>query len=797
MVYRYRMLAVIAAFIVMLLAIPSGLRAQSWQWANIGSGSQTDIVGGVGVDSVGNTYMVGTFENNISFGATIFTNGANTGLFLVKYNAAGVLQWAVQGIAAPAGNFTTPSLAVTRSGEVFISGGFNGTVRFGTDTLRTTGGYDFFIARFSPAGVRRWVRGDGRGFTNAEGRGIAVDNLLGSYVTGVFSDTARFDTFTVRSNAMADIFVAKYDENGVVRWVSSGGGTTNDEAYGIGVDGVGNSYVAGTFADSAFFATDTITSAGRLDGFVAKFSPTGGATWATSMGGEYDDIATHIAVDQFGNSYLTGSYIDTARFGDSILVNADTTDTVTASTDIFVAKVDGTGGIRWALRAGGEGSDAGLGITIDEVGDVYVTGRYTDSSTFGNVVLADTAGTGEVFVAKYNGSGAFRWVRSGGGPLLDQGRRLAIDRNGELRVAGEFSRTARFGPLTVTATGGLDVFVAKLGSDPTIVIGTIIERTLCPGDQFHIPFTIRGVFETGNVFTAQLSDSSGSFAAPVDIGRVFGIGGTVVIAKVPDSVLPGVNYRVRVVSNMPEAIGNINALPLTIYAAPRPVITPSGPDTICRGETITLDAGAGFGTYLWVTGETTRTINVNRAGDFTVTVTNQNGCSSTSAPVRITMVTAARPVITKTGAMLESTPAVTYQWSFNGAPLSGATSRTLTPTQAGAYTVSITDSNGCTAVSDAFNFTTTGVPEELAAGGMALYPHPNTGLFTLSLRLPHSGVVKASVVNAAGREVSSWSEHGVGGEYSRRVDIRNEPAGLYFVRIELGDKQWIREVIKR
>jgi hypothetical protein len=111
--------------------------------------------------------------------------------------------------------------------------------------------------------------------------------------------------------------------------------------------------------------------------------------------------------------------------------------------------------------------------------------------------------------------------------------------------------------------------------------------------------------------------------------------------------------------------------------------------------------------------------------------------------------------------------------------------------------VQITDSNGCTATSDPFNYTVAGVPEELSAGNLAIYPHPNTGIFTVSVRLPHAAVVKLTIVDARGREVASIDERSAGVDYNRRVDITKEPAGAYFVRVESDGRQWVREVVKR
>jgi hypothetical protein len=429
MVYRYRFYAACAAFLFILLALPHALSAQSWQWANVGSGSQNDLVGGVGVDSAGNTYAVGTFENNIAFGSTIFTNGFNTGMFLVKYNPGGALQWALQ--ANGVGNVLNPGIAVSRDGEVFVTAGFNGFVHIGPDTVRSSGGYDAFVARISPAGTVRWMHRDGVGVGDAYARGVAVDATLNCYITGFYADTARFDTFTVKSNGLNDIFIAKFDPNGVLQWASSTGGPRNDEASGIGVDPGGSSYITGRFSDSTFFGADTVYGAGGTDIFVAKFSDIGIGNWITPMGGPQNDAAYGIAVDQFGNSFVVGSFADTAFFGDTIPVAS------AGGTDMFLSKVDGVGSARWTVTGGGVRNDAAYGATVDALGTVYITGTYADTARIGSDTLIDSAATGDVFVAKYDGTGGYQWVRHAGGVKHDEGRSVAIDRGGELRVRRE------------------------------------------------------------------------------------------------------------------------------------------------------------------------------------------------------------------------------------------------------------------------------------------------------------------------------------------------------------------------
>src|ERR1051325_10397979 len=133
-----------------------------------------------------------------------------------------------------------------------------------------------------------------------------------------------------------------------------------------------------------------------------------------------------------------------------------------------------------------------------------------------------------------------------------------------------------------------------------------------------------------------------------------------------------------------------------------PTITPSGPTTFCAGGSVTLTAPAGF-TYLWSTGATTQSINVTSSGSFTVTVTDGNGCSATSAATVVTVnANPATPTITPSGpttfcaggsVTLTAPGGFTYLWS------TGATTQSILVTTTGSFRATVTDGNGCSAPS--------------------------------------------------------------------------------------------------
>ena len=107
-----------------------------------------------------------------------------------------------------------------------------------------------------------------------------------------------------------------------------------------------------------------------------------------------------MCLDTNGNCYVTGWFDGTNDFGGVTLTNN------VGGTDIFVAKYNSTGALQWATNAGGNSAneDIGRGIGVDTSGNVYVTGGYSGSATFGNINLPFTSSE-NFFLAKYNSTG--------------------------------------------------------------------------------------------------------------------------------------------------------------------------------------------------------------------------------------------------------------------------------------------------------------------------------------------------------------------------------------------------------
>ncbi|WP_247232085.1 SBBP repeat-containing protein [Telluribacter sp. SYSU D00476] len=373
------------------------------EWAKHGGGTGHDNGQDIAVDIHGNVYVIGRFQHSATFGtSTIVSNSSNQILdlfdaFIVKYSSSGEMQW-VQRIGG-AGIDYGRSIAVDESGNVYVTGNFDGKITVGATTLTSSDVSDIFIAKFNTNGEGQWVQKVtsivGSFSEIDQGNGIAVDKSGNVFVTGSFSGRATFNTTTLTSSGFTDIFIAKYNQHGQLQWVQKAGGSQNDGGNSIVTDENGDVYITGYFVDSALFGTTVFNGTGGIDVFLAKYSSNGEVQWARQGGGTGFDLGFSISVDNNGYVYVTGTYSDVANFGTKSLTTGGLFDR-----DIFIMKYSSSGTFIWAEKAGATGGiDEGHGIAVDALGNMTVTGSFLGSATFGSTTL--TSHSNDIFIAKF------------------------------------------------------------------------------------------------------------------------------------------------------------------------------------------------------------------------------------------------------------------------------------------------------------------------------------------------------------------------------------------------------------
>lgn len=429
---------------------------------NIGAISKAGGTGddrgqGIAVDGSGNVYVTGYFNGTAIFGATSITSAGDVDIFLAKYNSTGILQWVQKaGGTGPDGG---QGIAVDGNGNVYVTGYFNGTATFGASSITSAGQFagdiNIFVTKYNSAGALQWVQQAGGINTNSV-NDIAVDGSGNVHITGFLQGTATFGTTSITSAGFSDIFVAKYNSGGILQWVQKAGGETSfDGGEGIALDGNGNVYITGYFRDTATFGATSITSAGISDVFVAKYNSTGILQWVQKAGGTSLERGQGIAVDGGGNVYITGSFQGTANFGATSITSS-------GSDDIFVAKYNSGGNLQWIQKAGGAGFDSGYGIAVDGSGNVYITGYFEATAIFGATSITPSSGVSDIFVVKYNSTGNLQWVQKAGGTGFENGYSIAVDGSVNVYITGTFQGSATFGATSITSSGSNDIFVSRV-----------------------------------------------------------------------------------------------------------------------------------------------------------------------------------------------------------------------------------------------------------------------------------------------------------------------------------------------
>jgi hypothetical protein len=272
------------------------------------SGDQKGL--SVAVDGAGNVFLTGSFEGIVDFNGGLQALGID--IFLVKFDPDGNHIW-----SQAFGDFDSQfgsSVAVDGAGNVLLTGSFGGTVDFGGGPLTSAGGADIFQAKFDPSGDHIWSQRFGD--SHSEGSTcIAVDGAANVLLTGYFRGTVDFGGGPLENAGGEEIFLAKFDPSGDHIWSQRFGDWTNQRGMSVAVDYTGSATLTGYFYRTVDLGGGPLRSAGDDDIFLAKFDPDGLHLWSQRFGDRFRDYGYGVAVDRAGNVIFTGSFWFTADFG--------------------------------------------------------------------------------------------------------------------------------------------------------------------------------------------------------------------------------------------------------------------------------------------------------------------------------------------------------------------------------------------------------------------------------------------------------------------------------------------------
>ncbi len=441
------------------------IHSQNFSWAKREGGWAYDYGYSICNDNSGNVYAAGKFEMNANFSGTILPcDDCNHDIWIAQYSSSGNLNW----IRTAGGHLGDYAHDISCDNNfVYMAGEIEGPqmlIQFNGSpiTLTTYSQNDAVLAKYDVNGNLMWAQKAGW-YQDDKGMAVANDNSGNVFMGGFFNDTAMFGTNTfIYGYGNNDVFVSKYDANGNFQWVQKAGSPNRDEVKGMKCDAAGNVYVIGMFSDGCVFGNQTLhCTPGYFDIFLAKYDPNGNLLWVKTAGGDYDDVAWGITMDNSGKIYITGEYNAYALFGNIGLATV-------GMADVFVACYYQNGNVQWAKSAGGSMLNRGRGIGTDGT-NIYITGQFGATANFGNNAIT-AADSSDIFMARVDNAGNFTWAMSVGGmadslePLgYESGIAITGDASsGAVYTTGSQLTDAAFGSTTLQNYSRTDVFVTKI-----------------------------------------------------------------------------------------------------------------------------------------------------------------------------------------------------------------------------------------------------------------------------------------------------------------------------------------------
>jgi len=375
---------------------------------------------------------------------------------LTKMNPLGEVLW----IKIIGGNLLDKGLDIKTdiNDDIIITGAFSGTVQFGNTTLVSSGFTDVFIAKYNPNGVFQWVI-HGAGPDHDEGLCIAIDNLNDIYVGGFFENSLQIGTYNlVSSGTYETLFYTKISSSGNVLWAEQAYTTDYSESSVESICFDGNDIVlTGIFDDTMVFQGDTLFSMdGSEDVFVAKVDITGNKIWLKQAGGDYDDGGRAIISDGTGNLFLAGYFSQTANFGTFQFTSTDSND------DVFISGLDVNGSFTWVKHGSGPGYDYPTSISYNQVNGISVCGITTGGFNIGNLSFSGDA-TDDIFVTNFSTSGSIAGVLYAGSLGEERVYDIYLDDSNSAFIVGGFIDSIGFGDTLIASQNILDeLFIAKI-----------------------------------------------------------------------------------------------------------------------------------------------------------------------------------------------------------------------------------------------------------------------------------------------------------------------------------------------
>jgi gliding motility-associated-like protein len=381
-----------------------------------GNSNYSDIL----ADSSGSIYVASTFSGAANFigatGATTVRNssGQQDG-FLLKLNNAGVVQWI--NLVGGVNNDEGTSLAIDNQQNIYMGGYYTGFATFESTTPpnqtrnSNAGSSDYFIAKYSPAGVVLLLSGGGTNLTDIA-IDVAVDSTNSPYVVGTFAGSGNanmnFGANFANNAGGTGAFMAKHSgTNFFSQWGVTMGNNLNEAFNDVVIDNItGRVFVCGNYQGTTVLSSRpggtavNLSAIGNMDGLLASYNFNGALIWARSISGSGNEFINAVELDPKGDVYISGDIGNAANFGGSTI-------TPSGGANAFIASYTQANVLLTSSIIAPGNASTGIELYTSPSGQLYLLGQYATQMIVGSDTLNSLGGNDVFLIRAQNADSTF------------------------------------------------------------------------------------------------------------------------------------------------------------------------------------------------------------------------------------------------------------------------------------------------------------------------------------------------------------------------------------------------------
>lgn len=653
------------------------------------------------------------------------------------------------------------------------------TVNFGVE--------DYWVVKLDECGNKIWDKSYGG--AQSDVLDVVKTTSDGGFILGGYSSSGMSGNKSEPLIGGTDIWVIKINSNGDILWQNTIGGTSADVLNSINETSDGG-FIIGSQSTSNINGDKSEVCYGLNDYWIIKLNSSGNITWQNTIAGSSLEWIGDVSQTFDGGYILIGSS-SSGISADKTEPNMDNPGGLTHY-DMWILKLNNTGGIEWQNTIGGDHNDWALSGAQCIDGGYYI-GGFSQSPISDDIIENPIGGSGnaDYFLLKLNSTGAIDWQNMLGSASHDYGRYALETSDGGFIFAGESLSSGISGDKTID---NFDPTNGDIWTVTTNSIGQITNQFVLGGSGIESINSLTqsndGGYLLGITSTSPISGNKTEASVGYDywVVKTFGCVPTTEICNNIDDDCDGV-----VDDGILETI--------TISAA--------GPTTFCQGASVLLNASFSGTSVQWkknganILGATNSSYLATTKATYTCTTSSLCG-STTSSGIIVNVnknptasISAGGPTTFCAGGsvLLTEVPSAgsSYQWYKGASSIAGATLLTYSATTPGNYKCRVTKTTtGCYKNSNTISISVpckSGAPDSL----ITVFPNPSNGLFTISfVSINEFGYIK--ILDLAGKEIKKYNLDE--GQTSMEIDLSSYSKGMYIVECNLDNRQYNYKIIK-